>query len=128
METSLFLAKLIGPILVIAGVGLLLNRDTYRTAVEQIVNSWALIFVMGALDFAGGLAIALTHNVWAWNWPVIITLIGWLMIVRGALRILFPQAVADLGARILARSPQALSVSGAVSIVLGAILFWKGFA
>lgn len=128
METSLSLARLMGPIFVIIGIGLLLNRGTYRTAAEEIVNGRALIFVIGALALAGGLAIVLHHNVWVWGWPVIITIIGWLMIVRGTLRILFPQQVANLGARMLARGSGILLISGAVVIVLGAILCWQGFA
>lgn len=127
METSLFLARLIGPIFIIIGIGLLLNRDTYRTAAEEVIKSRALFYVTGALALAGGLAIVLNHNVWVWDWPVIITVIGWLMIVRGTFRILFPQQIGDLAARMLARGPQLLLVSGAVVFVLGAILSWKGF-
>lgn len=127
METSLFLARLIGPIFIIIGIGLLLNRDMYRTAAEEVFKSRALFYVFGALALAGGLAIVLNHNVWVWDWPVIITVIGWLMIVRGTFHILFPQKIGDLAARMLARGPQLLLVSGAVVFVLGAILSWKGF-
>ena len=69
----------------------------------------------------------LNHNVWVWDWPVIITVIGWLMTVSGTFRILIPQQIGDLAARMLARGPQLLLVSGAVTFVLGAILSWKGF-
>ena len=127
METSLFLARLIGPIFIIIGIGLFLNRDMYRTAAEEVFKSRALFYVFGALALAGGLAIVLNHNVWVWDWPVIITVVGWLMIVRGTFRILFPQQIGDLAARMLARGPQLLLVSGAVVLVLGAILSWKGF-
>lgn len=127
METSLFLARLIGPIFIIIGIGLFLNRDMYRTAAEEVFKSRALFYVFGALALAGGLAIVLNHNVWAWDWPVIITVVGWLMIVRGTFHILFPQQIGDLAARMLARGPQLLLVSGAVVFVLGAILSWKGF-
>ena len=127
METSLFLAKLIGPFFVIVGIGLFLSRDSYRSAAEEVIKSRALFYVFGALALVGGLAIMLNHNVWVWDWPVIITVIGWLMIVRGTLRILFPQQVGDLAARMLAQAPRLLPVSGAVMLVLGAILCWKGF-
>ncbi len=35
METSLFLARLIGPIFIGIGIGLFLNRDMYRTPAEE---------------------------------------------------------------------------------------------
>jgi uncharacterized membrane protein len=128
MATSLFLAKLIGPIFVIVGIGLLLNRDRYRTVVDEVIASHTLLYIFGLIALAGGLAIVLTHNVWVWEWPVIITVMGWLMIIRGTLRIIIPQQVEDLGTKIMARWPNILLVSGLLVIALGAFLFWKGFA
>jgi uncharacterized membrane protein len=128
MDSSLFLARLIGPIFVIVGIGLLLNRDRYRALAEEVITSRALLYVFGVLALTGGLAIVLTHNVWVWDWPVIITIIGWLMMVRGTLRIVIPEKVGDLGARVLTRWPHILLVSGLAVIALGALLCWKGFA
>jgi uncharacterized membrane protein len=128
MATSLFLAKLIGPIFVIVGIGLLLNRDRYGTVVDEVIASHTLLYIFGLIALAGGLAIVLTHNVWVWEWPVIITVMGWLMIIRGTLRIIIPQQVEDLGTKIMARWPNILLVSGLLVIALGAFLFWKGFA
>jgi len=128
MDSSLFLARLIGPIFVIVAIGLFLNRDRYRALAEEVITSRTLLYVFGALALTGGLAIVLTHNVWVWDWPVIITIVGWLMIVRGALRIILPQKVADLGAKVLTRWPQVLLASGLAVITLGALLCWKGFA
>ncbi|MGA9444775.1 MAG: hypothetical protein WBV18_15385 [Methyloceanibacter sp.] len=127
MDTSLFLAKLIGPIFVIVGIGLLLNGDRYRVVVDEVMASHTLLYVFGAMALTGGLAIVLTHNVWVWNWPVIITIVGWLMIVRGTLRIILPQQVEDLAAKMVSRWSNILQVSGLLVITLGAFLCWKGF-
>lgn len=128
MDTSLFLAKLIGPIFVIVGIGLLLNRNRYRAVVDEVMASRTLLYLFGAIALTGGLAIVLTHNVWVWDWPVIITIVGWLMVVRGTLRIVIPQQVEDLAAKTMARWPNLLLVSGLLVITLGAFLCWKGFA
>ena len=85
--------------------------------------------MFGALGFTAGLAIVLTHNVWVWGWPVIVTILGWLMMLRGAVRILVPQQLGDLGARMLRRSPNLLPIGGVVALVLGAVLcFFGNFA
>jgi uncharacterized protein YjeT (DUF2065 family) len=128
MDTSLFLAKLIGPIFVIVGIGLLLNGDRYRAVVDEVMSSHTLLYIFGAIALTGGLAILLTHNVWVWDWPVIITIVGWLMIVRGSLRIIVPQQVEDLARRMVARWSEVLLISGLLVITLGAFLCWKGFA
>jgi uncharacterized membrane protein len=128
MDTSLFLAKLIGPIFLIVGIGLLLNGDRYRAVVDEVMSSHTLLYVFGAIALTGGLAIVLTHNVWVWDWPVIITIVGWLMIVRGSLRIIFPRQVEDLARKMVAGWSEILLISGVLVITLGAFLCWKGFA
>ena len=49
MDTSLFLAKLIGPIFVIVGTGLLLNGDRYRAVVDEVMSSHTLLYIFGAI-------------------------------------------------------------------------------
>jgi len=128
MDTSLFLAKLIGPIFLIVGIGLLLNRDRYRAVVDEVMSSHTLLYIFGAIALTGGLAIVLTHNIWVWDWPVIITIVGWLMIVRGSLRIVIPQQVEDLARKMVAGWSNILLISGLLVITLGAFLCWKGYA
>jgi uncharacterized protein YjeT (DUF2065 family) len=128
MDTSLFLAKLIGPIFLIVGIGLLLNGDRYRAVVDEVMSSHTLLYIFGAIALTGGLAIVLTHNIWVWDWPVIITIVGWLMIVRGSLRIVIPQQVEDLARKMVAGWSNILLISGLLVITLGAFLCWKGYA
>lgn len=128
MDTSLFLAKLMGPVLVIVGIGLFLNRERYRAVVDEVIASHTMLYVFGVLALTGGLAIVLTHNIWVADWPVIITILGWLMIVRGTLRIIIPERVETLATMIMAQWPTLLIVSDLVVIALGAFLCWKGFA
>ena len=46
-----------------------------------------------------GLALVLTHNVWRADWPVIITILGWLAAIGGAVRIVMPQGTERVGRR-----------------------------
>jgi hypothetical protein len=127
METSIFLAKLLGPILFVVGLGLLVNRAAYQVVAEEVVKSRALLFLAGALNLVAGLAIVLAHNEWDLSWQVIITIIGWFLLIRGFLRILVPQQIGDFLSRILARGPQVLVGSGVVALLVGAFLAWKGY-
>ena len=128
MDTSIFLAKLIGPALIVIGLGLVFNRAIYQVVAEEVIKSRALLYLFGALNLVVGLAIVLTHNVWAPSWKLIITIIGWFALVRGALRLLIPQQIGDFLSRILTRGPQVLFGTGVVAILVGAVLAWKGFS
>lgn len=126
MYPSLFLAQLIGPTLLVIGLGMIVSRDAYRTMAQEFLGSRALIYIAGILAFVPGLAIVLTHNVWVAGWPVIITLFGWLALLGGIFRLVFPQEVTRLGSRIIAM-PSALTVGGIVVLVLGAVLSFFGY-
>jgi uncharacterized protein YjeT (DUF2065 family) len=126
METSLFLAQLIGPVLIVIGVGLLLKKTEFREMATDFLSSRALIFVSGLLTLVTGLAIVLTHNVWEFNWPVIITILGWLSVFGGVFRILFPDSVQSMGTSMLDK-PAMMTVSGVIQIVLGLWLSYVGY-
>jgi uncharacterized protein YjeT (DUF2065 family) len=126
METSLFLAQLIGPVLIVIGLGLLLKKTEFREMATDFLSSRALIFVSGLLTLVTGLAIVLTHNVWEFNWPVIITILGWLSVFGGVFRILFPDSVQSVGTSMLDK-PATMTVSGAIQIVLGLWLSYVGY-
>src|SRR5262249_36024281 len=82
MATSIFLARLLGPLLLAVGAGILINPKPFHTMASEVVRSMTLVYLFGLFDFAAGLAIVLTHNVWAANWRVLITILGWLMLIR----------------------------------------------
>ena len=61
------------------------NPTLYDT---QIVP---LIYLNGVLLFVAGFAIVRNHNIWTYSWQTLITIIGYLVIIIGLLRMLFPQ-------------------------------------
>lgn len=87
---SIFLARLLGPLALAVGIGGLLNREAIRGIASSLSREPGLILILGALDLAIGLAIVQVHNLWVAGWPVLITLIGWLALARGLVRILAP--------------------------------------
>ena len=58
-----------------------------------------------------GLAIVLTHNVWVADWRVLITILGWLAAIGGAVRILAPQRTGRVGRSMLRQSDPRLPIS-----------------
>jgi uncharacterized membrane protein len=126
MQTSRFLAQLIGPVLLVIGIGMLANRAGYRTMAQEFLKSRALIYIAGLLALVPGLAIVLTHNVWAADWRLVITLLGWLAVIGGVFRIVFPQEVTKIGTRVIAQDATML-VGGAVTLALGALLSFFGY-
>jgi hypothetical protein len=71
-------------------------------------------------------AIINAHNVWVPDWRVVITVLGWLFILRGFMNLVFPITVQTLGDRMIASHAGVLA-GAAVTIVLGAILSIMGY-
>jgi hypothetical protein len=123
---SVWIAKLLGPVLFVTAIPMLaFTRDLQEVAREFLKNR-ALIYVTGVLVMIGGLAIVNSHNIWIADWPVIITLFGWAMIIGGAARVALPTVVRTLGGAMVDRSTM-IRVSGAVSALIGVYLTYKGY-
>ena len=127
MQRSIYLAKLIGPIMLVVGLGMLLNGAAYRTIVTQFLQSYALIYLSGIAGMLIGLALVHAHNEWRSDWRVIITLLGWLSLIGGICRTLVPQEVAAIGGGLFAGAPT-LMIAGFVVLVLGGVLSYFGYA
>jgi cytochrome bd-type quinol oxidase subunit 2 len=100
MTTSKTIAGLIGPTLVPIAAGMLLNIGSFAALAEQVSRDTALIFMSGILFFVAGLAIVRVHNRWTNGWPVLVTVLGWLFVMGGLARMLFPTGLAAIAAGI----------------------------
>lgn len=126
MATSLFLARLIGPLFLVMGIGMLVNPAGVRATAREFLASRALIYVAGLAAFVPGLAIVLTHNLWVSDWRVLVTVFGWLALIGGTVRILAPEWVTAMGSRIIDKT--VVMTVGAVAVTaLGAILAFFGY-
>jgi len=126
VSTSIFLARLIGPFFLIVAVSLLINQAQFRAIADEFMHSPALVFLTGLMILPVGLALVLSHNVWVADWRVLITLLGWLTIVSGALRIAAPKRALDVGRKVYAM-PNILYLSAAIWLAVGAILTFFGY-
>jgi hypothetical protein len=127
MKTSLFIARLVGPLLVVISIGMLANGAQYRAIVDGFLKSPALIYLAGVLGLLGGLAIVNVHNSWARGWPLIITVFGWLAIVGSTVRMLAPQVVEQIGAGIVAQAWLVMGLA-ILFLAIGGFLSFKGYS
>ena len=126
MHTSIFLASLLGPLLLVIGVSVLVNRQSYTIMAAEFVASRPLLYIAGVAALLGGWTVVLTHNVWTADWRIIITLLGWIATFAGVYRLMFPDSVRRIGSAMF-KSEKTMMLSGIAFVVLGAILCLSGF-
>jgi hypothetical protein len=122
MPNSVFLARLMGPMGIAIGLGMLFNRNAYRRVAEEFLDSQALIYFSGLIAGTGGLAVILTHNVWSADWHVVITLLGWIAFLTALARIVVPTIAEPIG-RAIFESRGIYTAAGLITLALG---LWLG--
>jgi hypothetical protein len=71
-----------------------------------------------------GMLIVALHNVWSADWRLLVTLLGWLTVIKGAVITLFSSRMILLHRRFL--SNHLLTYSGIYALVLGGLLLFLG--
>lgn len=125
MATSLFLAKVFGLYLTIVGSALLMNKSHYQKAAEHMLKNSGLLLITGIVTLIVGILLVLSHNIWVNDWRVIITLLAWITLIKGILRLLTPDVVASWGDA-LKKDRFYYSIS-TIALVLGLYLSYLGF-
>jgi len=112
-----------GSALVIVGITVL-NKSHFNAVMTDLVNNKGLLWVTGLITFVMGMVIVALHNVWSADWRALVTLLGWLTVVKGAVIMLFPSRMILFYRRFL--SNHLLSYSGIYALVLGGLLLFLG--
>ena len=80
----------------------------------------------GLLTLPLGLAILNVYRALTADWRVIVTVLGWLLVIGGAIRILLPQFTATLAITLYSTST-CLTVFAVVMLMLGGYLSFEGY-
>lgn len=80
------------------------------------------VYLNGTLLFVAGLAIVCTHNRWVRSWPVLVTLVGWCILLLGLARMVAPISAQQVG-----HNPIALYGSLVLFLAIGAVLTIKSY-
>ena len=126
METSKVLARIIGPLLIAPALGIFLNVAGYQRLLEEFSKSPALLYLSGLMALLVGLIILEFHHKWEARWPVIITILGWICVIKGVALILFPGFVPHVWYPAMGNSSHFI-VSLGISFIVGVFLTVKGY-
>ncbi len=126
MQTSIFLAKLIGPVFLVMGIAIFIDAKRFQTLAHEFIESDALIYLSGIITLPIGLAIVNTHNLWVMDWPVIITVLGWVSVAAGISRMTIPRVLKRIAGAMIDNT-RYFVVPGLVTALLGAYLSYEGY-
>lgn len=117
MVRSKNIAQLLGPALIVLNLSEILNAHIWSAVTPTQT------YLAGALWFVAGLSIIRAHNLWTRSWPVLITIMGWFIMLGGMSRMFFPEAVQEG-----AQNPSAVLITQMVLIAIGIVLSFNAFS
>ena len=123
---AIWISKFLGPLILVLSIPMIFTPARFQETTRRALTDSPLVLISGVLAMTAGLSIVNTHNVWALNWSLIVTVFGWALVVSGASRIIAPRTVDKVGGAMMDR-PIMTRFVGAFWALLGAFLTFKGY-
>lgn len=98
MNISNYLAILWGVVIVMVSFVLLTQPKFFEELLCKVrVKHWMLFW--GIITFLVGVDMVMVHNVWSFDWRTVVTIIGWLTMLKGLDLLLFPKHMGNRWSR-----------------------------
>lgn len=123
MNTIQFLAQLWGFSLVVVGLALLISQKQLRNMLD-FMGDQNRFLMHAVMRIVLGIASVLTYNVWDNSWQVIITILGWLMLLSGLVMLFTPSFVTKMVQKLKNGSTMSFALTAAV--IVGCVLIYFG--
>lgn len=124
---TVYLGRLLGLFTLITSFWLLVERQNAVSTIPALLGDRPAMVIFAIIALASGLAIVLAHNIWSGGvLPILVTLIGWVMVVRGVLFLFLPPE-ATLGILAAMQFERLFYVYLAIPFVLGSYLTYLAF-
>jgi hypothetical protein len=125
---TVYLGRLLGLFTLITSFWLLVERQSTLSTIPALLGNRPAMVIFAIIALGGGLAIVLAHNIWSGGaLPVLVTLIGWVMLIRGVLFLFLPPE-ATLHILAAMQFERLLYIYLAIPFVLGIYLTYLSFS
>lgn len=122
-NAAMWLAGIFGPLFVIIGLWKLLYAGQWAKVLTTIKGNVGLMYYSSVVYLWVGLTVLSQYDMWGWNVLTFVTLIGWVLIIRGVLGLFLPQLLLD----IFMGNPTMMKSWGLIPLIWGIILCWLAF-
>lgn len=126
-EMELLIYRFAAVSLLITGLSHLVQPRRWADFFHTLRQQPTTPFLIGVLSLPLALLVVLGHNVWVWDWPVAVTLFGWLLLTKCVVYLLYPAAFKTVSPEHHATFQRSFVAVGAVMTVLGGVLSYDAF-
>ena len=125
MNISIFLARIFGLYLAIISIAMLIDWKGFLRRIERYVENPGLMLFGSIMTLLLGLLLINIHNVWVWDWRVVITLLCWITFIKGLVHLFIPTFPAKVIS--IYKTGIVYYSCGIVTLIIGGFLIYQGF-
>jgi hypothetical protein len=103
---------------------MLLYSDQLIKVLTGIKNSPAILYLNSVFNILIGFTILSQYDLWGWNLLVLVTLLGWVMVIRGIMGLFVPDILMDW---LMCGKSKQCKMTGLIPLVWGVLLSYVGF-
>jgi hypothetical protein len=120
-------ARVLGPFLVIVDVAAMLRASDMRTLLSDFSGNSAWPWVSGAFILIAGLVVVALHQHWHGAAAIIVSALGWLIVLRAVFLLFFPDTFMSLADNMIGATAWWVVACG-VAALIGLYLTYVGWA
>ena len=88
---TIYLGRLIGLYCVLVALAMISHKQAAVETMTALIHDAPVLFFVSIVAMVAGLAVVLAHNIWSGGaLPVVVTLVGWISLVKGLVFLLLP--------------------------------------
>ena len=119
---SIFFVKFMGYFMFLTGSALFLSKETRTAMLENMKNNESFLIAMGYITLLIGLPFVILHNVWELSVLGLVTLMGWMTLIKGIFFLAKPSIVKKKEL-----SEKNLKIRGLIGALIGLGLMYCGY-
>ena len=124
MNASVAIARTLGIVLAIMGASVVIDRQNVSAALEKVAQGRGFLWLWSFLILTMGAVIVVMNNIWTSGLPLLVTILGWLTLLKGTLLLFFSGSAILLYRK--CNNASVLIPGGIAACVLGLVLIYLG--
>ncbi|HAC63358.1 MAG TPA: hypothetical protein DCF68_07405 [Cyanothece sp. UBA12306] len=124
---TLVIERVLAIFLIVTGISYGLQNVLWKDLIKELLEKPTWLILWSILFLPLGLIVVIGHNIWVFDWRVIVTILGWLVTLKCVLYLLIPNwanFVRQWSDDFLQRYIQ---IAGVIEAILGVVLLFLSF-
>lgn len=121
----MLLSSIWGPVTFAVGVGIFVSRNYYTRLYQDLQRETFAVLLFGMIGMALGIAHVTVHNSWDTLPQIVVSLLGWGLLLKGTAFTVAPRLVEDMAK--WAAHEKLVPIASVLTMLVGAYLSWFAY-